>query len=74
MSRAGIYGQPARTAVPKLCARCHSDAALMHKFGPQERVDQYAQYLTSVHGKRIAAGDTAAAVCTDCHGVHGIGP
>ena len=73
MSRArGFTGKPARLAVPKLCARCHSDAAFMHKYKPQERVDQYAQYLTSTHGKRIATGDTAAAVCIDCHGAHGI--
>jgi len=73
MSRArGYIGKPARLAVPKLCARCHSDAALMHKYKPQGRVDQYAQYLTSTHGKRIAAGDAAAAICIDCHSVHGI--
>ena len=46
---------PSRTAIPKLCARCHSDANLMHKFRPQQRVDQLAQYQTSVHGKRLAA-------------------
>jgi hypothetical protein len=73
MNRArGFTGKPSRAAIPQLCARCHADAALMHKYNPQERVDQYALYLTSTHGKRIAAGDTAAAVCTDCHGVHGI--
>jgi predicted CXXCH cytochrome family protein len=73
MSRAkGFIGTPARTAVPKLCARCHSDAALMHRYRPQQRVDQYAQYLTSVHGKRMAAGDAAAANCVDCHSVHDI--
>jgi hypothetical protein len=73
MSRTrGFTGKPAQAATPKLCARCHNDATLMHKYNPQERVDQYAQYLTSVHGKRIAAGDAAAATCIDCHGVHGI--
>ena len=73
MSRArGFVGKPARAAIPRLCARCHSDANLMHKYSPQKRVDQYAQYVTSIHGKRVAAGDTGAAVCTDCHGVHGI--
>ena len=73
MNRArGFLGKPARTAIPALCARCHSDANLMHKYAPQQRVDQYAQYLTSTHGKRIAAGDDAAAVCSDCHGAHGI--
>jgi len=73
MSRArGFTGKIARGAVPRLCARCHSDAALMHKFQPQQRVDQLAQYQTSVHGKRLAAGDTAVANCVDCHSVHDI--
>ena len=73
MSRAkGFTGKPARAAVPKLCARCHSDANLMHRYNPQQRVDQLQQYQTSVHGKRLAAGDTAVANCVDCHGVHGI--
>jgi predicted CXXCH cytochrome family protein len=68
----GFLGKPARTAIPKFCARCHADAALMHKYEPRQRVDQYAQYVTSIHGQRIASGDGGAAVCTDCHGVHGI--
>lgn len=68
----GFKGRIARTAVPALCARCHSDASLMHRFKPQQRVDQLAQYLTSVHGKRLAAGDTAVANCVDCHSVHNI--
>jgi len=68
----GFKGHIARTAVPALCARCHSDAALMHKYKPQQRVDQLALYLTSVHGKRLATGDTAVANCVDCHSVHDI--
>lgn len=68
----GFVARPNRLLIPKLCARCHSDATFMHRFQPQPRVDQYAQYMTSVHGKRVASGDAAAAVCTDCHGVHGI--
>jgi len=68
----GFTGKIARTAIPRTCARCHSDANLMHKFKPQQRVDQLAQYLTSLHGKRLAQGDTAVATCTDCHGTHGI--
>jgi len=63
-----------RTTVAALCARCHSNADLMHKFNPRPRVDQHTQFLTSVHGKRLAAGDEAAATCIDCHGVHGILP
>jgi hypothetical protein len=73
MSKAkGFIGKPARTAVPKLCARCHSDAMMMHRFKPQQRVDQLELYQTSVHGKRLAAGDTAVANCVDCHSVHDI--
>lgn len=73
MSRSqGFLGKISRTAVPKLCARCHSDASLIHKFKPQQRVDQLAQYQSSAHGRRLAAGDTAAANCVDCHSVHDI--
>jgi len=35
----GFVGKPARAAIPRLCARCHSDANLMHKYSPQKRVD-----------------------------------
>jgi hypothetical protein len=73
MNRArGFLGKVPRTAIPKLCARCHSDPVLMHKYRPQQRVDQLALYQTSVHGKRLAAGDTAVATCIDCHSVHDI--
>ena len=73
MSRTrGFLGKIKRTDVPKLCARCHSDARLIHKFRPQQRVDQFDQYRTSVHGMRIAAGDASAATCVDCHSVHDI--
>ena len=44
----------------------------MHKYKPQQRVDQLAQYQTSIHGKRLAAGDDAVATCVDCHSVHDI--
>ncbi len=73
MSRArGFRGKIRRSAVPELCARCHSDASLIHKFRPQQRVDQLTQFRTSVHGKRLAAGDEKAATCIDCHSVHDI--
>ncbi|MGO9097039.1 MAG: cytochrome c3 family protein [Bryobacteraceae bacterium] len=68
----GFKGKPARKTVPQLCARCHSDVGLMRRYNPRERVDQYAEYQTSVHGKLIASGDEAAATCIDCHSVHDI--
>lgn len=68
----GFIGRMPRTRIPEMCARCHSDAALIHQFKPQQRVDQLAQYKTSVHGKRLATGDLRVATCIDCHGVHDI--
>lgn len=68
----GALPIPSRTAIAPLCATCHSDAAYMRRFDPQVRVDQFLQYQTSVHGKRMAAGDDRVATCTDCHGAHGI--
>ncbi|HTK94787.1 MAG TPA: cytochrome c3 family protein, partial [Terriglobales bacterium] len=70
----GFIGKPKRADIPKLCARCHSDGAYMRKYNPSLRTDQLAQYKTSIHGQRLAKGDTNVAVCTDCHGVHGIKP
>ena len=75
MSKAhGFVGVPARTAIPKLCAGCHSDPNFMRKYNPSERVDQYSEYLTSTHGQRLAKGDTRVATCIDCHSVHNILP
>lgn len=71
---AGFRGHIKRAQVPELCARCHSDAAYMHKYNPSLRTDQLSQYKTSVHGQRLAKGDEQVAVCTDCHSVHGILP
>ncbi|MBI2186591.1 MAG: cytochrome c3 family protein [Acidobacteria bacterium] len=69
---AGAYAAPARTSIAPLCASCHSDAAYMRTVDPQVRVDQYLQYQTSTHGKRMAAGDARVATCSDCHGAHGV--
>lgn len=68
----GFVGKIDRLAVPSRCARCHSDANLIHRFKPQQRVDQLAQYQTSVHGQRLAKGDKQVATCVDCHSVHNI--
>jgi hypothetical protein len=71
---AGFRGHISKADVPGLCGKCHADGAYMRQFNPSVRTDQYAQYATSHHGKQLAAGDTKVAVCTDCHGVHGIRP
>jgi hypothetical protein len=72
--KAGFRGHIKRSQIPELCASCHSDGAFMRKFNPSLRTDQLAQYKTSMHGQRLAKGDDQAAVCTDCHSVHGILP
>jgi predicted CXXCH cytochrome family protein len=66
------YAPIARTAIAPLCARCHADASYMRQFAPQVRVDQYAQYLTSVHGQQMAEGRAEVATCSDCHQAHGV--
>src|ERR1035441_1443581 len=73
MSRkTGWKGKIDRKQIPQLCGSCHSNPALMRQYNPSLRTDQLDQYHTSMHGKRLAAGDTKVAVCTDCHSVHDI--
>jgi predicted CXXCH cytochrome family protein len=68
----GFKGKPVGQAQIAACARCHSDAELMHKYAPRQRVDQATEYASSVHGKQLAKGDTNVATCASCHGAHGI--
>ena len=57
--RAGDITSPVfRANVPMTCAKCHTG--------------EQAQFAKSIHGKSLAAGNTHAPVCTDCHGVHTI--
>ena len=73
MSKArGFVGKPSRAAIPQFCAKCHSNPDYMRRFRPQQRVDQFELYKTSIHGKRLAAGDENVATCVDCHSVHDI--
>ncbi len=59
--------------VPDTCGRCHGDLVYMRAFtSAQVRVDQEIEYRTSVHGQRLAKGDTKVAVCSSCHGNHEI--
>jgi predicted CXXCH cytochrome family protein len=71
-SAMAFRGKPAGQALIAACARCHSDAELMRTFAPKQRVDQATEYATSVHGKRLAAGDANVATCATCHGAHGV--
>lgn len=72
---AGFIGSPEREDIPAFCARCHSDPEYMRGYDPNISTDQYAKYLISGHGKRLTdSSDSKVAVCTSCHGVHGILP
>lgn len=69
---AGFIGVPSPQDVPKLCAKCHADTKLMRVYN--QRADQYSLYEGSVHGRKLLAGDEAAANCVSCHGKHKILP
>src|ERR1017187_931769 len=73
-SKAGFKGKIDRRKIPDLCGSCHSNPNLMRQYDPSLRTDQLAEYHTSVHGKRLVAGDPKVAVCIDCHSVHDIRP
>jgi predicted CXXCH cytochrome family protein len=68
----GFVGKPQPATVASFCGKCHSDAAFMKTYNPALRVDQEAEYRTSVHSKRIADRDPKAATCISCHGSHGV--
>ena len=71
----GYIGRPSPEQVPDVCGRCHSNAEFMRQYNPALRVDQVAEYVTSVHGQRLlGASDPAVATCASCHGAHGIRP
>ncbi|MFB3902976.1 MAG: cytochrome c3 family protein [Acidobacteriota bacterium] len=71
---AGFAGKPKPAQVPAFCGKCHSDADFMKRYNPALRIDQQAEYLTSVHGKLLSQGDQTVATCVSCHGSHGIRP
>jgi predicted CXXCH cytochrome family protein len=71
----GYKPPPDRFDIPEFCAACHSDIEYMKKYNPALPADQFQLYKTSIHGKQIFnKHDSKAAVCTDCHGAHGILP
>lgn len=72
---AGFLAKPERKDIPTLCGRCHSDARFMRDYNPALRVDQVAEYRTSVHGRRLMQDDDPdVATCVDCHPAHDIRP
>lgn len=78
----GAHTQDYTDRVPEICGKCHSDVALMGKYGLYPGV--VTSYLQDFHGvtlqlyQRQKNGDGAAAsrrsiaTCVDCHGIHDI--
>jgi hypothetical protein len=66
-----------RLKSPELCAGCHTDPALMEKYGIS--TDVLNTYVADFHGttvtlfeKQSPDAETNKPVCYDCHGVHDI--
>ena len=64
-------------STPFLCAKCHTDEALMSKYGLSTQV--LNTYVADFHGttvevfnKTFPGQPTNKPVCTDCHGIHDI--
>lgn len=71
----GFLSAPTRRNIPALCGRCHSDAVFMRGYDPSLRVDQVAEYWTSVHGRLLREENAPdVATCVDCHPAHEIRP
>ncbi len=66
--------------IPDMCSKCHSNKALMAKYGLSTEVVK--SYLSDFHGMTLglyrkevpkrSRPDRPMAVCTDCHGTHEI--
>jgi hypothetical protein len=71
----GYIGKPAPVQVIEVCGRCHSDGQFMRQYNPSLRIDQAAEYFTSVHGRRLKEqNDRNVATCSSCHTPHSIRP
>jgi hypothetical protein len=71
----GYIGSPERQQIATICGRCHADASFMKRYNPALRIDQVAEYNSSVHGQRLRAfDDPKVATCTGCHPAHSIKP
>jgi hypothetical protein len=70
-----------RSAVSRMniagtCGKCHLDSKITGRHtSNMPAPEKIRLYKDSVHGRAVSnQGMTAAAVCTDCHGVHNIKP
>ena len=66
-----------RLSSPQLCAKCHTNASIMNKYGISTQV--LNTYVADFHGTTVTLFEkispnqaTNKPVCFDCHGVHDI--
>ena len=66
-----------RLTSPNICAKCHTDATIMDKYGISTQVMK--TYIADFHGTTVTLFEkidpdqqTNMPVCFDCHGVHDI--
>lgn len=72
MMPAGNTNAPTHfTHIPDTCGRCHAKAEVMARYQPRKQ-QAVVDYSNSVHGVALRREGKHAAVCTDCHGTHGI--
>lgn len=71
----GFIGKPRGEPLLQVCGRCHSDPEFMKRYNPALRVDQVAEYRSSIHGQRLLElGDPKVATCVSCHPTHSMKP
>lgn len=56
--------------IPSTCLRCHGESQI--RIQAELTRDIGSSFEESFHGKRGELGDSAVAVCTNCHGTHAI--
>lgn len=67
-AKAGYTGIPKMVDIPALCASCHARVETMRQYDLP--TDQWAKYQTSIHGIKLAQGDSKVATCYTCHDGH----
>ena len=60
-----------RSNIVNTCARCHTDVQRMADVRLAE-MNPVQSYKKTIHGKAFEQGNMDSAVCTDCHGTHGL--
>lgn len=78
------FGASVHGAAGLACVDCHADLAKATEFPHAEKLQPVncatcheaavTQYTASVHAQARARGETQAATCIDCHGMHDIRP